>query len=286
MADYIFTSGTCLKNELYDLIKNSFLSAGWVNESSNATTDFDVLTSSSESGDKRLVIQLRPLNNAGTASTNVITTDSHVMSYRLVAGYTPGAPGVAGTFARTTAESWRDLFLVPQAASTLMPGNTPINYKLHVNKNRLIISIEYPVAFSLGATTIYIGIPDITYCLETDSRGLIVVTSNSAISANNVHITDDPGELAARTTSTTRTLYCTLAPRNPNSANKIMLSEIFYGNTTEGIRGKLTGIYALLNSGVSTGDIVKIGTKSFYVVVNQTYSSTSFPSQALAFQIS
>ena len=90
MGTNILTSGTCQKQDIYNVIKNSMIAAGWVNASSNAS-DFDVMTSPGEDGTRSLVIQMRPTDSANANA--VTTTDLNKMSYRLIESYTPGTNG-------------------------------------------------------------------------------------------------------------------------------------------------------------------------------------------------
>ena len=280
MADAIFTPGTCLKKELYQTIINAFLAAGWQNVSSNPATDFDVLTSPGEDGDKSLTIQLRPTNTSN--GNSVITTDNNVCSYRLIESYTPGSPGSAGTFGRPS-EAWNNLYIVPSTSAVSM--DTPMTYWLHVNKNRLIIVIETPPATGIGPVTHFIGLPDEVMVSEPGSRGLLVASSAYSKGNGVVHITNTPGELAPESTSSTRTIYCQLAPKNPNSAGRHIMSPMKYGNGSESYRGLLSDLFALPAGSGSTGDIVMEGPKKYRLIVNQNASYNSFPSTTLAIRI-
>lgn len=281
MADYIFTSGTVQKNQVYQKIIDSFISAGWTNISSNPATDFDVLKSVGEAGDKNLIIQLRPGN--ATNVNPITTTDYNVMSYRLIGDYTPGAPGVAGTTTRS-AEAWTLLYIIPTA--TTVPQTTIMTYYMHVNKNRLIISLETPPAVGQAPIVHYIGLPDTVWCTESGSRGLLVASSAYPKTNVTLHITNTPQEVASETASSTRTLYVQLAPKNPNAAGLISHSEVTYGNTAESWRGKLTGLYQLPNGGISNGDTYNIGTRKFRAIVAQNVASqNSFSSNTFGIQI-
>lgn len=282
MADYIFTSGTAAKSGMYQKILDLFLAAGWTNISSNPATDYDVLRSTGEAGDKQLIIQLRPLNLSGANST--ITTDYSQCSYRLVESYTPGASGVAGTFGKA-AEGWNSITLIPVANTTTHSKDTLLTYWVHVNKNRMIISIESPSSVAKAPVVHYIGIPDVTNASEPGSRGLLVGNSSLAKTAANLHITNAVGELPSDAASSTRTIYCQLAPKNPNSAGLYTFSEALYGSTAEGIRGKISGMFFLPNGGINQGDTITIGTKKYRVVVAESSGNNSFPSLTFAFQI-
>lgn len=282
----VFVKGTCLKSDLYDTIKNAMIAAGWQNVSSNAGTDYDVLTSTGETGDKQLVFQMRPLPVAG-GTASVITGNNHAASIRLVGGYTPGTGGVAGTFDRTTAaEPWRALYFAAAATSVTIDKGTTVSYVMFVNKNRVVVNISYPPAINVPPCTIWIGMPDDTYCSEPRSRGLLLACSaNSSGALSTIQATDNAGELASSASSVPRNFYTRLAPKNPNSAGKYTISEIFYGDDGEGVRGKLTDVFALPSQNILHGDTITVGTRDYFVIVNGTSGTDDFPAKALAVPI-
>jgi hypothetical protein len=280
---YIFTTGTCTKKDIYGIIKSTMIAAGWTNISSNAATDFDVLSSMGKDGTKNLVIQMRATNTTGANDTT--TTDYCLASYRLINSYTPGAPLTAGIVGRT-AETWNALSIAPGIATDTISKDTPVTYRYYADASKLIMQLEYPVALGKGPVVLFIGLPDTTYCSEPNSRGLLVASSANANTANSVHITDQPGELAATTASSVRGNICNVTYKNPNSAGKYLLAEIFYGNATEGVRGKLDGLYAIPNQNVLNGDNIVIGTETYYVAICNSTGNNGLPSLALTFRIS
>lgn len=80
-TDYIFTTGTCTRSALYQLIIDSLTNAGWTNIASLASSDFVVMKSTGNTGDKNLLLNLR--DASATAVNPTTTTDYCVMSYRL-----------------------------------------------------------------------------------------------------------------------------------------------------------------------------------------------------------
>ncbi|MDM5298055.1 hypothetical protein QUF51_07780 [Bacillus pumilus] len=277
---YIFTTGTCLKSELYSVIKNSLINAGWQNKSSNATSDYDVFYSTGELGDKKLVFQMRATDV--TDKNSIITTDYCVASIRMIESYTPGSNGGAGTAGRPS-EPWRYFMISP--SSGLLSKDTTMTYRINVNKNRLIIVTESPSATGLGCVLNYIGLTDEIYADEPDSRGLIYATTARADSASNVLISNSPVNIAPSTSATIRPIIVNLSPKNPNTQGLYMLSEFYYGNTSEGTRGKITGIYGLPNDNVLHGSIIEDGSKQYFVVVPGMFAGSSFGSAALAIEV-
>jgi hypothetical protein len=145
--------------------------------------------------------------------------------------------------------------------------------------------IEPPVTSNLGPVVHYMGLPDVHYASEPASRGVILGLSALAPTANNVVVTDTPGEAASVTASANRPVQVQLTPKNPNSAGRYHISDIFVGDAAEGLRFNLSGLYSLPTTGVVNGDIITIGTRRFRVIVAQTLNYNSFGSQALAIQI-
>lgn len=277
----LFKTATAIKSEMYGVIKELLVGAGWRNVSSNPDTEFDILTSNGEAGDKELVFQMR--NYQASAVNDVQTTDYSHAGIRLIGGYAPSlTAGEKGVISRTS-ETWKSLPLAPVSVSVnSLNKDTPVTYRYSVNKNRLILVIEYPPAVNTYPVTIYIGIPDEVYCSEPASRGLLYAVSSSAYSAQSLSITDNAGELASLPSSKSLGMLCQLAPKNPNSAGNFTLSEIFYGDNSEGVRGKLTGIFALPTQNVANGDIIVQGNQEYLVVVNGSSTNDAFPSKAIA----
>lgn len=381
MTDYIFSSGSCLKKNLYDTILNLFTNNGWTNISTNERLDSVVLSSPGTEGNRNLILQLRP-NNGGDVATDVRTTDGHIMGLRLIKEYVPatnitagvyeltfGAATVtlnnlsltysasgngtsnwrtaehlvnlinvihsatlglqytaavvdatkisltqrptyegattptvtgtgasvttrvepvtsAGTSPRRTGEAWRVVHLVPAAATTVLNRETVvINYKYHVNANRLILMLEYPSELNLGRALYYIGIPDEVYSAEGGSNGLLFAVSCAGPGATSVAVTDFPSEYTPSSVSVAETVQSSLTPKNPNAAGKYILSEMYYGSAFSGMRGKLTGIFTLPTQNILSGDIIQEGAKQFQVFFAQSYLTTSFSTSAFAIQI-
>lgn len=284
-TDYIFQTGSCQKKEIYDLIVNKLIEAGWTNVASNPSTDYVVLTSTGNTGDKNLILNLRDIPAAGTAANSVKTSSYCQMSYRLENDYTPGSAGVAGVFGRPSL-AWTDLYIAPVAASGTLPLDTVVNYKVYADLSKIILAIEYPPATNYNPILIYIGQPDTTYMPESASRGMLVAVTNSATTATSVMVCNTPDGMGAVTAPYALATQTLLASKNPNNAGKYIISDVYYGSTTEGVRGKLDGIYCLPNSNILTGDNIVIGTKTYYVLCCHPQGNSSFASQALLVRIS
>lgn len=279
-TDYIFQSGTVAKSGIFDLIVSKLVAAGWTSVASLPSSDGTVLKSSGNTGDQALVLNIRDTNASNANS--VKTTAYCTISYRLQDIYTPGAAGVAGTFGRP-ALGWSALDIVPTTQTTgTLPMDTTINYKVYADASKIILAMEYPHATNLGPMLIYMGLPDSLYCTEGASRGVLFGTTANGPGANTISICNTPSGLGTVTATYTVSTYATISPKNPNNAGKYAVSHIYYGSATEGVRGKLDGIYALPLGNLITGDTITIGAKKYYALVCQSQGVNSFQSLALA----
>lgn len=278
-TDYIFETGTCLKSAVYQLIIDKLKAAGWVDSSSLASSDYVVLTSTGNTGDKSLVLNIRDTNSS--AANSVVSTDYCVMSYRLQDTYTAGTSGVSGTFGRSSL-TWTNLYLVPvSATTTTLAAATPITYHVYADANKIILLLEYPSATGYSPTLIYMGQPDTVYVTESANRGCLVGVTNNGTTAASVMICNTSDDQASVTAPYAIATSALLPSYNPNGAGKFAISEIYYGSTTESIRGKLDGVLCAYNSKLLTGDTMTIGTYTYYVAVCASVNVLSFPSLAL-----
>ncbi len=285
MADYILTPGQCAKADLYKTLKNAMIAAGWTNISSLFSTDFDVMKSPGNDGTKNLLLQMRPTNTGNANSTE--TTDYSCWSCRLLDSYAPGATNQAGTIARA-ATSWYNMdWLSENYSQYQVSAGTILNYRLLVDKNKIIMVVYPPASLTgLNPVVFFIGLPDSAYCDEPDSRGFIIAKNWGNGSATNVLVSNTPGGMSTVTAPYWLPSMSQLSPKNPNAAGVYCISEIFYGNTSEGPRGKIDGIFALPNTNILNGDILKIGDKQYQVLLNTVSGVvTSFPTTAIAIQI-
>lgn len=276
----IFTQTTCLKSEISSKMVELMTAAGWKNISSNPTTDFIVMHSKGEAGDKDLVFQFRPLS---TTNTNPVESTLHnIMSYRLINGYTPSEiPDTAGTFERPS-EAWR-LMHIAQGSSIDPSVELVLWYT--VNKDRAIFNIYTPESLNILPVLIYVGLPT-HYTSEPNSRGLVVMTSYTSSYANSVHISDNVAELPTATASLSITNTHPTIPKSPNSAGVHTPFEVYYGNASVGIRGKIDSIYFLPNNSINDGDILRLGSKRFRATQISISGNNSFPTNNIIYQIS
>lgn len=270
MADTILLAGSCQKQNFFSMLKNAMIAAGWVDVSSLATSDYSVMKSTGNDGTRELYLQMRPQNVNNTNS--IETTDYCQMSFRLLDSYTPGATGVAGTIPRS-AQGWWPLNLIPTYPTTYtVPMTSTFDYKLFVDKNKVVVCIFPPAAYNYHPCFHYIGLPDTTFSNEPLSRGMVACTNITenypTTTGNTIMVSNTPGGAATVAAPYVLSIYSQKSPKNPNSAGSYMISEIFYGSATEGIRGKLDEIYCMPNQNLVDKDIITIGTKKYQVLIN------------------
>lgn len=284
-TDYIFTSGSCTKSEVFDLIVSKLTTAGWQSVASLATTDYTVLTSAGNTGDKSLVLNIRDTNISNANS--VKTTNYNTMTYRLQTSYTPGTAGVAGTFGRPAQTAWVGLDIAPTVVTTgTLAADTVVNYKVYADLSKIIIAVEYPAATGYNPILIYMGAPDTSFMPQADNSSAIVATSNTTATAASIMVADSPDGMGTVALPYALATSALLPAKSPNNGGKYIVSDIYYGNATEGIRGKLDGILCTLNTSLLTGDNITIGAQTYYVLCCATQGNTSFPSQAILVRIS
>lgn len=275
----IFLEDKCLKSELPNKIVQLMESVGWKNISSNLATDYYVMQSNGEQGDKDLVFQFRPFAVNGTG--DIASTTSFAMSYRLINGYTPSeTPDTAGVFERPS-ETWRIMNITTGATDP----SVELNLWYTVNKDRIILNIYTPESLNLLPVMIYIGLPT-HYTSEPKSRGLVVLTSYSATTANVVMASDTVAELPSLSAGTTFPTLYSLAPKSPNSAGLHTPCELFYGNAQVGIRGKIDSLYFLPNNSINDGDILKLGANRYRATNIGVSGNNCFPSNVIIYRIS
>lgn len=278
-TDYIFKSGSCAKNALFDLIVNSLKDQGWTDISSNPTTDYIVLSSNGNSGDKNLILNLRDTN--ATGANSVKTTAYNQMSFRLQDTYTPNpTAGQSGTFGRTSL-AWTELFLAPVAAAGTLAGDTVVNYKIYTDASKIIMSIEYPPATGYSPVLFYLGLPDSTYLRQSGAKGMLYASTVNMGTASNLLICNSPDTIGVVTAPYVMPTLATTVLKNPNNDGVYTESPVYYQSITEGLRGKLDGVFCMTNSNILTGDTLTINSNTYYALVCHVQGNSSFPTQAL-----
>lgn len=281
--EHIFSKGTCRKKEIYQLILDKLKEKGWQDISSKPETDGVVLHSKGVTGDRDLILNLRDTNNSGNYS--VVTTDYSTMSYRLQPSYTPGGSGEAGTFAKP-ARVWRPLYIYGTGQTLSM--ETTLDYYVYADAGKIILSLEYPKSNSIyGPVVFYLGEPDTRFLRESQSRGVLYVSSTDQ---EGVSISDCPDDLGTKDQMYNLYTYALLPVLDPNLEKKYMVSPIYYGSNEEGFRGKLDGIKTVkyITNPVPNllhGDTLVTEHAKYHCVIPQDTRTGAFPGGAVLLRI-
>ncbi|WFR60397.1 hypothetical protein P9222_17430 [Paenibacillus amylolyticus] len=222
-----------------------------------------------------------------TASVIVLksvgTTGSDKLFFRLEVGNTKGTTGntltvsvaedvmaTDGSIPLGRAEVKKDFLCHTSAVDT----NLLIDYQVSVQPNRIIIYLQGDVNSVTGISNLgYFGIMN-RYATETDSSSLSVGLSYNG--DNGIRTLRDKDK---QMVNNIYDAYSAMLPVNPGWGSLYHLAPVIMCNGVEGPRGELIDIYAVPSAGVSHGDEIKVGTKT-YKVYSLSIGGQSFLSGA------
>ena len=240
MSDFIFSSETIKKKNLYVRIKELLTEAGWENISSRPSTDFDVFYSDGEDGGLEMYINLREYSDS--AARSISNSNYTEIGFKLPRQYTPSENiGTAGTYVRP--DSWKSTRL---SVSNNIPPESDIIIHYHCNLNRLTLLVEYPPAISHLSTGGYfiIGCSDrLLGKVRPRQECAVFITQHASNSIGSGYITDIPDNPA--NSAPLAYTYDALQIRSFTEQGKVLFSQVVYGGTYDGIRGVLDGIYTI-----------------------------------------
>ncbi|EJR57243.1 MULTISPECIES: hypothetical protein [Bacillus cereus group] len=304
MTKAIFTKGTCKKFELFDIFVQVALNGGWkLKEGSNLTDDQICLYTDGYNGDKHMAVHLT-CYDSNYSPYNIRTTD-----------YTDGSMRMG------TMQSNNTVFYSQDGMSSFcfFPGRTAnqdtntsyarqynklfdMEYYYYVDKE-VIIFLVVPFKYTgLGNGLIFLGFPEQSFVEESKRNenksysGAVYANSGycgNVIGSYRLRVADNPKnllEVPGKNTIAQGT-YSLVSPLSPNIDKKFVLSEVFYGDSTTGMRGRLGKIYLLQQGGILDGDIIEIKVnneiqKYRYTVLGGASSNyTSFVTNAAAIRV-
>lgn len=248
MSDCIFTKESLTKSQIYNKIKTLLTTAGWANISSKPATDYDVFYSKGESGDKDLCFQLNDTDNIGNSTNGRL----HI---RMIDTYVPGSAGTSGTFGRPSS-AWYDI--VVYDGSTPLGPDAVFNLYYHINKNRIILVIEPPIACDSTPQFVFIGMSNESANDAKRNDDLIFAASfYTAVGWNQNILSNCPVGIKQANPYLISTLilnnWNTLPfPREYTGKEQRPMYKIGYGNASEGFRGFVDGVYGLITQGLGT----------------------------------
>lgn len=139
-------------------------------------------------------------------------------------------------------------------------SNLLIDYQVSVQPNRIIVYLQGDVNSVTGISNLgYAGLLN-RYATETDSSALGIGLSYNG--DNGIRTLRDKDKL---TVNNIYDAYSAMLPVNPGWGSLYHLAPLIMCNGVEGARGELIDIYAVPSAGVSHGDEIKVGTKTYKV---------------------
>ncbi|PED46823.1 MULTISPECIES: hypothetical protein [Bacillus] len=302
MTKAIFTKGTCKKYELFDTFVQVALNGGWkLRDGTNLTDTTIDLYTNGYNEDKHLAIRINCLDG-NYSGCNIRTTNYSDGSIVM------GAIEQNGNF--TTQEGFNTLCFFPgRSYSDFSTSGArsydrlfDMEYYYYVDKE-VIVFLVTPFRYTnLGNTLIFIGFPEESFVEE--SRKEEKKPYSGAIYANSGHSGSDTGQYSARITETPKNLLplptrttmaqrtlSLVSPLSPNVDNKFVLSEIFYGDSNTGLRGRFGRIYLLSPGGMLDGDIIEIKVENkiqkyrYTALGGASNNYTSFITNAVAIRV-
>jgi hypothetical protein len=272
MSDAVFQSGTVLKRDVTAFIRDAFINAGWQQVSTDLVNDGYIFYSTGEDGNKETYIRMRA---TGTSRFDASDT-GYEIDFWTLKGYVPN-PGGSGTGTMTIGTAFTAAMVMGVSNLTF---NTTAQYFIHTNRDRMILFLEWPSSLGDYKThVLYLGSAT-TFYPETQGQSNTIMASNLYSSTWNNLIYLQNNNLNTLNTYQTMSWYYTLANTNPDREGKLYFSELYFGDTLEGYRGKIEDIYLLPTANVIWKDEIVVDTQRYRIMVPQVYGSpwyNSFP---------
>ncbi|WP_427051995.1 hypothetical protein [Paenibacillus sp. TC-CSREp1] len=158
--------------------------------------------------------------------------------------------------------------------TSVVDTNLLIDYHVSVQPNRIIIYLQGDVNSVTGISNLgYFGILN-RYAAESDSSSLGVGLSYNG--DNGIQTLRDKDK---RMVNNIYDAYSVMLPVNPGWGSLYHMAPVIMCNGVEGPRGELIDIFTVPSAGVSHGDEIKVGTKT-YKVYSLSIGGQSFLSGA------
>ena len=284
MRKVIFKKVTLKKKNFYTWLKEILTEAGWENISSKPSTDFDVFYSKGESGKDELYFQMKEYPG-NTTNESLSASNERFLEIKLLKGYIPGEPGISGKWNRPN-ESFRRILI----ANTLINTESDMFVYYNVNKNRVVIMLEYPIGLTAESSLFMIGKSD-KQVSKVYADGAMMYFATTSVSGTMVVVDEADSTLTASNAVNT---YENLTPKFRNTNRKVFFSELVAGSAREGFRGSIDGVYVgSVQSGISgpalKGDLLvdKEGNtyRIFYLDTRLSYYDYYTPTRYMALMI-
>ncbi|MGN4752766.1 hypothetical protein [Bacillus cereus group sp. MYBK220-1] len=303
MTKAIFTKGTCKRFELFDTFIQVALNAGWrLREGADLTNRLVEIYTDGYNGDKHLAVQLNAFDGDWNESYDCRKTDYADATMKM------GVMTSPTTFYSVDAFDTFCFFPGRQYDSNNYTGARKYNrlwemeYFYYADKEVIIFLVKPFRYTGLGNTLIYLGFPEQSFIEESKRNehkpysGAVYANSGHSgryTGQNKCKVSDNPKNLLEVENAITiaQSTMSIISPLSPNVDNKFVLSEVFYGDSNTGTRGRLGRVYFLQPGGMLDGDIIHIEVNNeiqkyrYTTLGSPNNNYTSFPTQAVALRI-
>lgn len=248
-------SGRVKINQLYDSLVQGFkniVNSPWTVHYENA--NMLVLKSVGTSGTEKMFFKLEPGNTKNTTG------------HYLVVGIAEDVSTVDGSIPSGKIEHKKNFHVHSSAVDT----NLLVDYQVSVKPDRIIIWLSGDTNSTTGVSVLgYFGLLN-RYATENDSSAFGIGLSYNG--DDGIRTLRDKDKL---TVNNIYDSFTAMLPVNPGWGGLYHLSPIIMCNNVEGPRGELYDVYYVPAAGVSHGDEIKVGTKT-YKVYNLSVGGLSF----------
>jgi hypothetical protein len=301
MAMPIFTKGTCKKGDLFLTFIDIMINAGWQRLNPSSNTSY-LMYSDGTDGQSKMYIEIWPYDGSNVIGNAVYDIRNGSGQYsdpiaRLVKDYDsstgtwnyqsnyfsmPFFPGRRISAASGYGRQWRNDF--------------DIDYYYYATKD-VVCFVVVPFKYTgIGNQAFLLGKPSQSFMEEKTAKeysGFIYATSGPTYDEANkkVLIFERPKSYIDNLSAYDEYVYSVVPPRSPDMDGAFGLTDMFFGRTDEGMRGRLSYFYFLNKGNLLDGDIIVVNNgsqveKYRYTELGDPYNyATSFPTYAIAIRI-
>lgn len=301
MAMPIFTKGTCKKGDLFLTLIDIMLNAGWQRLNPSSNTSY-LMYSDGTDGQSHMYIELFPYdgyNVIGNPTYDIRNGSGQCSDamFRFVKNYDattgtwdyqcnhmtlPFFPGRYPNASFNNARSYRNDF--------------DIDYYYYATKD-VICFVVVPFKYTQLQNLVFVfGKPTESFMQEKTTKeysGFMFATSGTLLSGapKKVLVFERAKSFIDNLSAYWEDVQAIIPPRAPDTDGIFGLSDMFYGISDQGMRGRLAYFYLLPSGGLLDGDIIVVNNngqteKYRYTQLGAAaYGHSSFPTDAIAIRI-
>lgn len=276
MADKIFSKvASVKKKDLMPTLVNLMITAGWQRlNTGHASTGASryIMKSNGKTGDKPIYFELLPYdgnNVIGNATYDIRTTDYTDGQFRMGSGYDPTTGMLTGPFSTTLSSQVFSLIGGRASGSDnnangrLLNKDYECDLYYYIDLDFVVIAVCPLVYTGMQNCMTFFGIPEKEYLDEVKTpvySNIIYGTSGLMTEgAQAIKVLERPKSFARNNAGYNLVSQALIPALSPNVDGNFQLSDIYYGKSDEGIRGRIgNGFYVIPHSGIVDGDIIQV----------------------------